>query len=84
MIYVVNMNDRNQVVDAEEELNKMIEDGMRDAVVLVFAYTLTPSMATRAGKKLTDVRKHEDLWCLHADGAGGDSAVTGRVQAPRS
>ena len=68
--------DRHKVVDAKEELNKMmIVDEIRDAVVLAFANTLTPSTATRSGKKLTDLRKKEDLWCWHADGACGDSAV---------
>ena len=39
LIYVVNSNDGNEVVDAQEELNNMIEDGMRDTVVLAFANT---------------------------------------------
>ena len=63
--------------------NKMIEDEMHDAVVLAFANTLTPSTAACPGKKLTDVRKNENLWWRHADGAGGDSAgAGGKVQAP--
>ena len=32
------------------------------------AMPLTHSMATRLGKKLTDVRKNGDLWCLRPDG----------------
>ena len=40
-VNVVNSNDRNKVVDPKEELNKMIEDEMRDEVVLAFANTLT-------------------------------------------
>ena len=76
LIYVANSNGRNKVADAKEELNEMIEDEMRDAVVLAFANTLTPSIATRSGKRLTDVGKNEDLWWWCADGAGGDSAVT--------
>ena len=38
LIFVVDSNDRDRIEDAKEELNKMlIEDEMRDAVVLVFA-----------------------------------------------
>merc|ERR1712076_130124 len=38
LIYVVDSNDRDRIEDAREELAKMlIEDEMRDAVVLVFA-----------------------------------------------
>ena len=62
--------------------NKMIEDEMRDAVVLAWANTLIPSTATRSGKKLADVHHNEDLWwCV--GGVGGDGAVAGgKVQAP--
>ena len=35
-------------MDAREELNKMIEDEMRDAVVLAFANALTPRRLVRA------------------------------------
>ena len=85
LTYVVNSNDRDKVANAQEEVNKMIEGAMRDAVVLALGNTLTPSIATRSGKKLTDVRKNEDLWWWYADGAGGDSAVTtGEVQPPAS
>ena len=62
LIYVVNSKDRNKVVDAQEELNKLIEDEMRDAVMLVLANTLTSSTAARSSQNLTDVRKSEDLW----------------------
>ena len=66
-----------------ERSDLMIEDEMHDAVVLAFANTLTYSIATRLGEKMTDVRINEDLWWWHADGAGGDSAFTGgKVQAP--
>ena len=34
LTYVVNSNDRNKVVDAQEELKKLIEDEMCDMVVL--------------------------------------------------
>ena len=61
LINVVNSNDRNKVVDAQEELNKLIEDEMQDAVVLVLANTLTSSTAARSSQDLTDVRKSEDL-----------------------
>merc|ERR1712025_1517471 len=38
LIYVVDSNDRDRIEDAREELAKMlIEDEMRDAVLLVFA-----------------------------------------------
>jgi len=38
LIFVVDSNDRDRIEDAKEELNKMlIEDEMRDAVLLVFA-----------------------------------------------
>merc|ERR1712232_249875 len=38
LIYVVDSNDRDRVNDAQQELNKMLnEDEMRDAVLLVFA-----------------------------------------------
>ena len=67
LIYVVNSNDRNKVLDAKEELIKMIEDEMR-AVVVAVANTLIPSTATRLGKKLTDMRKKEDLCWWYADG----------------
>ena len=65
--------------------NKLIKDEMPDAVVLALANTLTPSIGTRSGKILTDVRMNENLWCWYADGAGVDSAVTeGKVQARAS
>ena len=81
----VNSNDRDSVVDVKEELNKMIEDEMRDAVVLALANTLTPSTAARSGKKLPDARNNKDLWWWYADGAGGDRAFTGKmVQTPAS
>ena len=58
---------------------------MQDAVVLAFANTLTPSIATRSGQKLTELRMNEDLWWWYADGASGDSAVTeGKVQTRAS
>ena len=38
LIFVVDSNDRDRIEDSKEELNKMlIEDEMRDAVLLVFA-----------------------------------------------
>merc|ERR1719359_1918830 len=38
LIFVVDSNDRDRIEDAKEELNKMlIEDEMREAVLLVFA-----------------------------------------------
>ena len=40
LIYVVNSHDRNKVVEANVDLNKMIEDEIRDAVVLAFTNTL--------------------------------------------
>ena len=44
---------------------------------------INTTTATRSGKKLSDVRKNEDLrWC-HADGVGADGTVTGcKVQTP--
>ena len=39
----------------------MNEDKLGDAVVLVFANTLTPSTGTRLGKIMTDVPKCGDL-----------------------
>ena len=62
LINVVNSNDRNKVVDAQEELNKLIEDEMRDGVVLALGNTLTSSTAARSSQDLTDVSKSEDLW----------------------
>ena len=41
---------------------KMIEDEMRDAVVLALANTLIPSTAARSSKKLPDARNNKDLW----------------------
>ena len=83
LIFVVNSNDRNKVVDAQEELNKLIEDEMRDAVVLALDNTCTSSTAARSSQDLTDVRKSEDLWWCCAHGLGGDTAVTGnKVQVP--
>ena len=64
-----------------ERSDLMIEDEMHDAVVLAFANTLTYSIATRLGKKMTDVRINEDLWWWHADGAGGDSAFSGGAKS---
>ena len=60
LINFVNSNDRNKVVDAEEELTKLVK------------HTFTPSIATLSGQKLCDVRMNEDLWREYADGAGGD------------
>lgn len=38
LIFVVDSNDRDRVVEARDELNKMLsEDEMRDAILLVFA-----------------------------------------------
>ena len=62
LIYVVKSRDRNTVVGVKEELNKIFEEKMRDAVVLAFANALTPSTATRSGKNLTDVQKTGDFW----------------------
>ena len=76
--YIVNSNGRNKVVDAQEELNKLIEDEMR-----ALANTLTSSTAARSSQNLTDVPKSEDLWWCCAHGLGGDTAVTGnKVQVP--
>ena len=76
LIYVVNSNDRNKVVDAQEELNKLIEDEMRNTVVLAFANSLTSSTAARSSQDLTDVRETEDPWWCCADGSGGNTVVT--------
>ena len=77
--YVVNSNDRDRVEEAKSELNKMNEDGIRDAVVLACVNTLTSSTATRLEKFVTDVPKHVKLWWWNAGGTGGDSAVTGGI-----
>lgn len=38
LIFVVDSNDRDRIIEARDELNKMLsEDEMRDAIVLVFA-----------------------------------------------
>ena len=38
LIFVVDSNDRERVVEARDELNRMLnEDELRDAVLLVFA-----------------------------------------------
>ena len=78
-VYVVDCDDRDRVKEAKEELNKtMNEDEMVDSVVHVFANTLTPSTATRLGKRLTFVRQNWHLWWY-----AGDSAVArSEVQAP--
>ena len=62
LIHVVTSIDRNKVVDAEEELNKLIQDEMPDAVVFALANTLKPSIASHSSQKLSDVRMNEDLW----------------------
>ena len=79
LIYVVNSNDRNKVVDAQEELNKLIEVELRDKVVPAFANTLTSSTAACSSQDSTDVRENEDLWWWPADGSDGDIAVTGNI-----
>ena len=85
LIYVVNSNDQKQVVDAQEELNKLIEDAMRDTVVVAFANTSTPCTATCSEKKLTSGHKDKDLWLGCADCAGDDSVITGsQGQSPTS
>ena len=56
LIYGVNSNDRNKFVDAEEELNGLVKDELPVAGVLALAKTLTPSIATRSGQKLSAVR----------------------------
>ena len=61
LIYVVNSNDRNKVVHAEEELNKLDKNEMLDAGVPL-PITLTPSVATRSGQNLYGVRINDDLW----------------------
>ena len=53
------------------------KDGNQVVLCSLSPTHFTPSTASRSGKKLTDVRKNEDLWWWYADGAGGDSAVTG-------
>ena len=51
LIYVVVINDRDRVEEAKLKLNKIVnEDEMRDAAVLAFANTLTPSTTTRLRK----------------------------------
>ena len=58
---------------------------MPAAPVLALANTLTPSIATRSGQKLTDVCINEDFWWSFVDEAGDVSAVTeGKVQARAS
>ena len=65
-------------MDAQEELNKSVQDEMLDMVVLAVAKTLTPRTATHSGKKL-----EKDLWMGYADGAGDKSIITGsKGQSP--
>ena len=52
LIHVVNSNDRNKVVDAGEELNKLVKDEMPDAVVRSRQHTHTLHR-TRLGQKLS-------------------------------
>ena len=69
-------------MDANDEFNKMIDDEVRDAVVLAFANTFTLFTATRSGKKLTAVHKDENPWWRCADRASDDSVTTcSKVQA---
>ena len=69
LIYVVDRNNRHRV---EEELNKKIEDDMRDAVVLAFVSTLTASKATRLRKKLS---RRAQEWGSLVVVAGGAATV---------
>ena len=48
-MYVVKCNDRNKVVDAQKELSQLVEDEMRDTVVLAFVNTFTSSTALARG-----------------------------------
>ena len=53
-IYVVNSNDRNKVVDAGEELNKLVKDAI--------GYGCARSREHTHALKLSAVRMNEDVW----------------------
>ena len=84
LIHVVDSDDRDWVEEAKVELNiRLKEDEVRDAVVVVFANTLTPSTATRLGKLMTDVRKNGDLWLWKTGGVRRRQCCRGvKVHAP--
>ena len=66
-------------MEAKDELNKMNENEMPNAVVLACVNTT----ATRLGKLMADVCKHVELWWWYAGVRGGDSAVARvKVHAP--
>ena len=67
---------RNKVGDVPVELNRLIEDEMRDTVVLAFANALTSFPEGRSSRELIDERKHEELWWCCADGSRDDTVVT--------
>ena len=52
---VVKSTDLNKNVDAEEEIDNLVRNEIPDTVVLALANTLTPSVATLSGQKLSDV-----------------------------
>ena len=63
LIYVVNSTDQNTKVDAEAELDNLVIRESPDTVVFALANTLTRSIATLSGQKLSDVCVNEGL-CL--------------------
>ena len=72
-----NGNSRCRVEDAKEELNKIIEDELRDAVVLACVNTLTSSTATRLGAGGDGAASRGKVQARGADGAGRGKADKG-------
>ena len=68
---------RPKVVDAAEELSNFVKHETPDAVVLVLANTLTLSIATCSGRKLSDARMR-----ISGEGMLMKQAVT--VLSPRA
>ncbi|KAL8903093.1 MAG: hypothetical protein Q9171_007519 [Xanthocarpia ochracea] len=67
IIFVVDSNDRDRVVEAREELQRMLnEDELRDALLLVFANKQDLPNAMNAAE-ITDKLDHTMLESCHAD-----------------
>ncbi|KAJ4800608.1 ADP-ribosylation factor [Rhynchospora pubera] len=63
LIFVVDSNDRNRVIEARDELHRMLNDEMRDVVLLVFANKQDLPNAMIAAEITDKLNLHSLLQC---------------------
>jgi ADP-ribosylation factor protein 1 len=80
IIFVVDSNDRDRVVEAREELQRMLnEDELRDALLLVFANKQDLPNAMNAAEITDKLGLHslrQRAWVRSADSALPNAALT--------